>query len=431
MNNPNQPTADTLHNTWQNRNPGTPDWLQTLQKSALAEFAQTGFPNTRMEDWKYTDVRKLAEAYPQWLVNQVTLNTDATSNSLEIDHAIRVVFIDGIYNAEQSTQNLPEYIQVGKLSELATKCPEILKNNLGKLAKNSDSGFVAVNTAFSETAITILVPENTELQQPIQIEYFSSAEKTSVQPRVLAALGTNSRATIVEHFSSTVPVITNAVTEVYCSPGSDLTYYRLQEEYIEAWHTAAQYIHLDHDASVNAVTIDTGALQARNEMRLCLAGPRATADVKGLLLADGSRHIDSRLSVEHAAPDTRSRERYRSILADKARGVFNGRILVQQEAQKTAAQLTNRNLLLNPGAEINTKPELEIYADDVKCAHGATTGKLDETSMFYLLSRGIDPVEARNILVTAFASELLTDIQIPAVVEHTQNAMRALRFGQL
>jgi Fe-S cluster assembly protein SufD len=429
MNNPNQPATDTLHNTWQNRNPASPEWLQTFQKSALAEFSQTGFPTTRLEDWKYTDVRKLAAAYPQWLTNQPALDTNTTSNLLIIDHAIRIVFINGIYNAEKSTANVPEYIHVGKLSELAAEHPEALEKALGKLAKNTDSGFVAINTAFSETAISILIPDNTELQQPIHIEYLSSAEKTSVQPRVLANLGTNSKATIIEHFSGVAATITNAVTEVHCGQGSNLSYYRLQEENIEAWHTGAQYIHIARDASVNAVTIDTGALLARSEMRLCLAGPGATADVKGLLLADGSRHIDSRLSVEHAAPETRSRERYRSILADKAQGVFNGRILVQQEAQKTLAQLTNRNLLLNHGAGINTKPELEIYADDVKCAHGATTGKLDETSLFYLLSRGIDPVEARNILITAFASELLTDIQIPAIAAHTQAAMRALRVG--
>jgi Fe-S cluster assembly protein SufD len=172
--------------------------------------------------------------------------------------------------------------------------------------------------------------------------------------------------------------------------------------------------------------IDIGAQLARNELHLTLAGSGAHAECKGLLIADASRHIDSRITVEHAAPHTTSRERFRAILAGKARGVFNGRILVQAEAQKTAAELTNRNLLLSPGAEMDTKPELEIYADDVKCAHGSTTGQLDETALFYLVSRGIEVREARNLLIRAFAAELLTDIGIPALRDRTQAALEAL-----
>ena len=430
MTNQNQPAAETFRKAWQSQRQNAPAWLQTFQNKALEQLALSGFPTTRMEDWKYTDVRKLAAAYPLWLINSPAAATATTGDPLDIADAIHLAFVDGVYNAEKSTGELPESIRVGKLSELATKFPAAIEKQLGKLAKNSDSGFVAINAAFSETAIAIMVPDGVELRQPVYIEYFSSTAESSTQPRVLANLGANSKATIVEHFSGAAPAITNAVTEIHCCQGSQLTYYRLQEEHVDTWHTAIQYIHLERDASVNAVSIDSGAGLARNELRLCLAGSGATANATGLLLADGSRHVDSRLIVEHAAPNTRSRERYRSILADKARGVFNGRILVQQAAQKTSAELTNRNLLLSPGTEIDTKPELEIYADDVKCAHGATTGKLDEVSMFYLLSRGINPQEARNILVKAFASELLSDINIPAIVERTQQAMRALRYSE-
>ena len=429
MNNTHQSAAESFRAAWQNESPASPGWLQALRNEALEQFALSGFPTTRLEDWKYTDVGKLAAAYPQWLVNEPAAASDIADNTLNIANAIRISFVDGVYRPDKSSQDLPDNILVGTLADLATANPEIIEKHLGQLASNSDSGFVALNSVFSETAVAISIPDGIAIQQPIYIDYFSATAETSVQPRLIANLGTAGKATIVEHFSGAGPAITNAVTEIHCGPDSQLAYYRLQEDHAEAWHTGVQYVLLERNAYLNSVNIDAGAGMARNELRLRLAGAGASADAKGLLLADGSRHVDSRLGVEHAAPNTRSRERYRAILADNARGVFNGRILVEQAAQKTAAELTNRNLLLNRGAEINTKPELEIYADDVKCAHGATTGQLDETSMFYLLSRGIAPQEARNILVQAFASELLTDIAIPAIVERTQQAMQTLRFA--
>jgi Fe-S cluster assembly protein SufD len=176
------------------------------------------------------------------------------------------------------------------------------------------------------------------------------------------------------------------------------------------------------------MTIDSGAAMSRSELYARIEGPGAMIEAQGLLLGDGTRHIDSRVTLDHAAPHTGSRARYRAILGDKSSGVFNGRILVQQPAQKTNAELSNRNLLLNRGAEINTKPELEIYADDVKCAHGSTTGQLDQNALFYLLSRGIDQQAARNMLVTAFASELLTDIGIAAIAERTREVLGSFRM---
>jgi Fe-S cluster assembly protein SufD len=299
-----------------------------------------------------------------------------------------------------------------------------VQSAFGKLAPHS--GFVAMNTAFVNDVVAIILPDNTDLTQPVYISFFTSTPEISVQPRLLVDLGAHSRATIIEHYSSNVRSIVNTVSEINCAEGSKLAWYKLQDEATDGWHTAVQYARLAKDAAITTMQIDIGAQLARNELHLTLAGSGAHAECKGLLIADASRHIDSRITVEHAAPHTTSRERFRGILAGKARGVFNGRILVQAEAQKTAAELTNRNLLLSPGAEMDTKPELEIYADDVKCAHGSTTGQLDETALFYLVSRGIEVREARNLLIRAFAAELLTDIGIPALRDRTQAALEAL-----
>jgi Fe-S cluster assembly protein SufD len=431
MTNPsnNSPELTEIQALWDARSQSNGSWLNELQQRAFDSFAQTGFPTTRMEDWKYTDMRSVAENYPQWLSTQPQ-TSESTLKLLDVPDAIHLAFIDGRYSPEHSrTAELPAGVIAGNLSELADRYPDLLESRLGKLTDNSDSGFVSINTAFASDGAAVLLADNQELKQPIYLSFFSTTPNITTQPRLLIDLGSNSRATVLEHYTSDVAAIVNAVTEINCSKGSELTWYKLQDEHTDAWHTAVQYAHLDQDASIKTTQIDIGAGLARNELRLTLAGRGANAEAKGLFMADAKRHVDSRITVEHAAPDTFSRERFHSILADRARGVFNGRILVQPEAQKTAAELTNRNLLLSPGAEINTKPELEIYADDVKCAHGSTTGQLDETAMFYLLSRGIDIDEARNILVRAFAGEVLTDISIEAIRDRAQSALEELESG--
>jgi Fe-S cluster assembly protein SufD len=414
---------------WQARGQGGDSWLGQLQQQALDVFAQSGFPTTRLEDWKYTDTRAIVESYPQWLVTQPQ-TSQQEPDLLDISDAIHLSFVDGRYSPELSgSKQLPDGIIAGNLTDLAALHPDLLQQKLGSLANNSDSGFVAMNTAFASDGAALLLPDNSELEYPIYLSFFTRTPKITIQPRLLIDLGANSRATVIEHYSSSAAAIVNAVTEIHCGKGAKLTWYKLQEEHIDAWHTAVQYAHLEQDASIQTTQLDIGGGLARNELRLTLAGRGASVEAKGLFMADGQRHIDSRITVEHTAPDTRSRERFRSILADRARGVFNGRILVQKDAQKTSAELTNRNLLLNPGAEINTKPELEIYADDVKCSHGSTTGQLDAASLFYLLSRGIDAEAARNILITAFAGELLTDISIDALSKRMQKALQNLGSG--
>lgn len=418
-----------IQSVWQTRGQGGDSWLGQLQQQALDVFAQSGFPTTRLEDWKYTDTRAIAESYPQWLTTQPQASQQEP-DLLDIADAIHLAFVDGRYSPELSGgKQLPDGIIAGNLTDLAALHPDLLQHKLGSLANNNDSGFVALNTAFASDGAALLLPDNCELERPIYLSFFTRTPKITTQPRLLIDLGANSRATVIEHYSSSAAAIINTVTEIHCGRGSKLTWYKLQEEHIDAWHTAVQYAHLEQDASIQTTQLDIGGGLVRNELRLTLAGRGASAEATGLFMADAQRHIDSRIIVEHAAPDTRSRERFRSILANRARGVFNGRILVQRGAQKTSAELTNRNLLLNRGAEINTKPELEIYADDVKCSHGSTTGQLDAASLFYLLSRGIDTEAARNILITAFAGELLTDISIKALSERTEQALKNLGSG--
>jgi Fe-S cluster assembly protein SufD len=397
--------------------------LAELQQQALDAFARDGFPSTHLEDWKYTDTRALVENYPQWLATQVSAKTFQPELP-DTEDALHLVFVDGQFAPELSAQQLPEFVFAGKLADLATQFPQAFETTFGKLA--AQSGFVNLNTAFASDAVGIILPDNTELDAPVYLSFFTTTPELTTQPRLLIDLGKNSRATVIEHYAGSAPAIVNTVSEARCDAGSHLTWYRLQAESVATSHMSAQYVRAEQDATVHTTQIDIGARLARHELHLTLAGRGAHAECKGLFLADDNRHVDSRITVEHAAPDTTSRERFRSVLADKARGVFNGRIHVHQQAQKTFAELTNRNLLLSPGAEINTKPELEIYADDVKCAHGSTTGQLDETALFYLLSRGIDPESARNLLIRAFVAELLTDITVPELRDITQDALEKL-----
>ena len=429
MNNAISTVTERLQKLWHAQQPPDAKWLLELQRDAIDQFARAGFPTSRHENWKYTDVSKLAKLYPDWLADRTADNPTPARQPLDIADAIHLVFIDGVFQPTLSSGNLPASLVVGNLAQLAQSHRASIESRLGRLSNAADAAFVALNTAFATDCTALILPAGTELSRPVYVEHFSGSQSKSSHPRLLVELGENSNGTLIEHYTGGAATLINSVAELRIGRGARLNYYKLQELHPEAWHTGQQYLRLHANATVNSMTIDSGAAMSRSELYACLDGPGAMIEAQGLLLGDGARHIDSRITLDHAAPHTSSRARYRAILSGKSRGVFNGRILVQQPAQKTNAELTNRNLLLNRGAEINTKPELEIYADDVKCAHGSTTGQLDQSALFYLLSRGIDQQAARNMLVTAFASELLSNIRIPAIVEHTREALGAFRFS--
>jgi len=403
--------------------------LNALRTEALEQFLSIGLPTTRLENWKYTNIDPLAQNLSGYLQGNTQTAAPVKVNQ-KTAQELRLTFVDGIYAPELSAKaELPRGVVLSSLEEFADSEPDRLQAMFGSLTDRNSSAMVALNTAFAGQGTVLIVPDNTELQLPLNICYISSRAGAASQPRLLVSLGKNSRATLLEQFQSTHPGFVNPVSELHCAEDSHLDYYKVQSEDTGTWHTASQYADLGTNATLHSTQIECGSMLARNELKINLSGRGAHAEAKGLFMADGKRHVESRIDVNHLAEDTTSRERFRSILADRARGVFNGRIYVNQDAQKTVAELTNRNLLLSKGAEINTKPELEIYADDVKCAHGATTGQLDSNSMFYLLTRGVDPDTARNMLITAFAAELLTDIKLPGIAEQARLALESLQNG--
>ncbi len=417
---------DAIRAAWQATGPDE-DALHEMRREALEQFLRTGLPTTRQENWKYTNLSGLAERLADDLRGKPAAQP-SQQQTLSITGAVQVTFVDGIYRPELSAADeLPPGVQLHSIAAMAEQQPAQLRELYGRFAAFADSPMVALNSAFAGHGAVLELADGVELARPICISYRSGRSHIAAQTRLLVSLGAQAQATVVEHFCSTDSVFVNPVTELHCGPGARLDYCRLQDEHPETWHTALQCAALAENAHLHTTQVDIGGALARNELRLNLNGRGAHAEAHGLFMADAARHVDSRIDVNHLAPDTTSRERYRGILADRARGVFNGRIYVARDAQKTIAELTNRNLLLNKRAEVNSKPELEIYADDVKCAHGSTTGQLDANSLFYLLSRGVDRRTARNMLITAFAAELLTGMQLPEIAARAQQALETLQ----
>ena len=394
----------------------TAPWLQALRKRALQEFIDRGFPTTAEEDWRYTDLTCVAQrsfdyldGSPQERVNDYGAIVEEQGLQLPNMHAL--VFVNGIYQPNYSpSQRLPNGVYVGRFNDLVEQRAEWLERGLGTIADIGDCCLAALNTAFLNDGAILLTDDDKQLNETLYVLNIAVGHKTTVQPRLLISLGRGSSATVVEHYLSTGPSFTNAITEIHCSTGAHLKYCKLQQEHESAYHVAGQHVQLDENSRFHGVNVDLGAQLSRNDLQVELRGKGAETSLHGLFMAQGNGHIDNHTLLDHAAPHCRSREDYRGVLAGKGRGIFNGKVMVQVGAQKTDAELQSRNLLLSQGAEINTKPELEIYADDVKCSHGATTGQLDKDAMFYLQSKGISQLEARGMLVSAFTEEIIEQI---------------------
>lgn len=393
------------------------DGLESVRNTGFDTFRARGFPGPREENWKYTDVRPIASgsfSLPRDISDTVDRGT-VNNARLPGTDCHELVFINGYFAAEHSsTRNLPAGVLVQGLAEAATHHHALLGKHLTHYADAIDSSFTALNTAFIRQGCLMFIPEGTSLVKPLHLLYLSGGHKESFvsHPRNLLILAAGARATVIESYIGLDDgkYFTNTVTEVCVQEGASLQHYKIQLEGRGCYHVGTFGIRQEQDSLLESQSIALGGALVRNDIRARLAGAGAGIKLNGLYLADGKQHIDNHTRVDHEQPRTRSEENYHGVLNGHARGVFNGKVVVHKNAQKTEAAQNNANLLLSDTAEVDTKPELEIYADDVKCAHGATVGQLDQNMIFYLRSRAIDDNTARSLLTYAFADAILREI---------------------
>lgn len=396
------------------------DPLRAKREAALARFSESGLPTTRVEEWKYTDVRPLTKRnFSIAAGNGVTAQRIASLRFAEQGYH-ELVFVNGRFDAGLSrVDNLVEGVRLQSLAEVMQE-PEVAKQIGRPLNESVTSAFTELNTAFLRDGAWLDIPDGIELDTPIVLLYLDTAadEPTVCHPRTVIRLGRGAVATIVESYiglDSQTQNLTNAVTEIELADGARMDHYRIQQENNSGFHIGRVDVLQGRDTHYESHSIALGGSLVRTDINTQLAATGACAILNGLYMTDGHQHIDHHTRIDHLVPHTRSEEYYRGVLDNHSRGVFNGKIIVHPDAQKTDSQMSNANLLLSKQAEVKTKPELEIYADDVKCSHGATVGQLDEDSLFYLRSRAIDEATARNLLTYAFASDVVQRIRLQPI----------------
>jgi Fe-S cluster assembly protein SufD len=404
---------------------GEPAWLEPIRAAAISKFAELGFPTTDQEEWRYTNVAPIArlpfnpvlepahERLPGGIAGQFAFA------SLD---GYRLVFVNGHFAAELSVLPAPPAgVKIKSLAVALTEDADLVEEHLAQHVRGDGDAFTALNAAFFQDGAFVRVAAGVVLDRPIQLLYLSTSTEPGAvsSPRNLIVAEKQSQFTLIESYVTVVEnaYLTNAVTEFVIQDGATVEHCKFQDEGVAAFHVASLHAQLGRGCRFVSHSIATGARIARNNLKTVLDGQGVECVLNGLYLTKGDQLIDHYMLVEHAKPHCNSHEYFNGILDDRSRGVFHGRILVQPHAQKTDAKQTNKNLLLSDDATSNAKPQLEIYADDVKCTHGATVGQLNKDSIFYLRARGISMEKARRMLIHAFAGEIIDRIQCAALRE--------------
>jgi len=414
------------------------DWLADRRRQALSNFEALGFPTTRDEDWKYTNVQPIVK-HAFRPVTETCVGLLPEDLDLFVCRSMNchlLVFVNGRFAPQLSDAGrLDEGIDVTSLGLALEAEPDSLQPYLAQFADAGANGFSALNTAFMGDGALVRLPANSRIPDPVHLLFVSTKSQDEVmsQPRNLIVAGENSQATVVESYVGIgdAAYFTNAMTEIRLDAGANLEHYKLQEESRKAYHVSSTQVSLQRNSRFLSHSVSIGGRLARNDINAVFEGEGGECSLNGLYLANGRQHVDNHTRIDHAVPRCTSREYYKGIINDHGRGVFNGFVYVHPDAQHTDAQQSNSNLLLSPDAEIDTKPQLEIYADDVKCSHGATVGQLDEDMLFYLRTRGIGEATARGFLTYGFAQDVIERMTIGPVRDRLEHVLvNLLPYGE-
>ena len=403
--------------------------ISCLRKKAFGKFSELDFPTTKDEEWKYTSIAPLLEHNFVPGLQKKSLTREQVKNFLfeDLDSNV-VVLVNGFYSDELTTlKNIPGGVEVSSIAKAISSDSSLVKEHFGKYADFTTHIFTSLSTAFTKDGVLIHIPEGKIVGQPIHILFITDSgnEKLLIQPRNLFVAGKNSQASIIEHFVNIDSGVyfTNTVTEIVVGENAIVDHIKLQEESKSAFHIGRMEVDQGRSSNFASHFVSLGSSLTRNEFNSRFNDEGGECKLNGLFLTEGNQLFDVHTLIDHAKPHCNSHEHYKGILNDVSRGVFNGKVIVRPDAQKTNAFQENNNIILSKEALVNTKPQLEIFADDVKCSHGATIGQLDEDSMFYLKSRGIGEETARTILIHAFASDVITSVKVEAVKNYIEDIL--------
>lgn len=416
----------------QGKSGSAPSWLRDLRRAAMASFDRLGFPTSRDEEWRYTSVEPIRSTVFQSPNGEGKGLRPADLRAVPFIDPVstRLVFVNGVFSPELSSpRDFTGGLRLERLSAASAMDDGSIGSHLGRYASYREQSFIALNTALAEEGAFVSVPAGMAVSEPIYLVYVSVGNSAPIvsHPRSLIVLETASQARVVECYIGVgeQPCFANAVTEIVGGENAVLDHYRLQRDASAGSQITALEARLNRNCSLTAHALTFGGALVRNDVHAVLDGEGAECVLNGLYLLDGKDHVDNHTEIEHVKPRTTSHELYKGILSGASRAVFNGKIRVHKDAQKTDARQTNRNLLLSENAMVNTKPQLEIHADDVKCSHGSTIGQLDRDALFYLRSRGLDRSDAESLLSYAFASDVVGRIRIESLRDQLDGQLLA------
>jgi len=411
------------------------DWVDAMRSDNARRFQELGLPTLRDEDWKYTNIKPITKKPFAPVAGQGELS-DADLRAFDIPDldAHRIVLVDGCYAPHLSRiEDLGDGIRVCGLAEAINEDASQVEPWLGRLVDDPEHGFRALNSAFLQDGVFIRVPDGGRVDKPIEICCVQRSESAEIvsQPRHLVVAGKGSRLALIERYLSVHDnrYLTNAITEVFAQADAHIEHYKLQQESTAGYHIGSWLIEQQEGSRVMTHNVALGGAIARTDIRARLEGARAHCGLNGVYVLNGKQHVDNHTKVDHAKPDTTSNEFYKGVLDGRSRAVFHGRVVVHPDAQHSDARQQNKNLLLSEHAEVDTKPQLEIYADDVACSHGATVGQFSADALFYLETRGVDEQTARSLLTFAFANDIIAKFELPQLRSYVEHELTSKMFS--